>query len=219
MTTMTASTEQSGFDKVKAQRGLMWFGIISIVMLFAGLTSAYIVRMGDGKWVQFALPNTFIISTLVILASSVPMQWAVKSAEKGNQKNLVTALWLTLLLGFGFVFVQYMAWTELFSQGIALTGRIKDIKSTDIVYIPSGKETFEQAGDAGNVAGSFLYVITGLHILHLLGGMIALFIVIWRANRRKYTVEKHNGVRMCALYWHFLSGLWLYLFFFLLYVR
>lgn len=87
MTTMTASTEQSGFDKVKAQRGLMWFGIISIVMLFAGLTSAYIVRMGDGKWVQFALPNTFIISTLVILASSVPMQWAVKSAEKGNQKT------------------------------------------------------------------------------------------------------------------------------------
>ena len=136
------------------------------------------------------------------------------SRPKRVTKNLVTALWLTLLLGIGFVLVQYIAWTELFSQGIALTGRIKDIKTTDIVYVPSGKETFEQAGDAGNVAGSFLYVITGLHIVHLLGGMIALFIVIWRANRKKYTVEKHNGVRMCALYWHFLSGLWLYLFFF-----
>lgn len=216
---MTAGTPTPGFDKLKAQRGLLWFGIISIVMLFAGLTSAYIVRMGDGKWVQFALPNTFIISTLVILASSVPMQWAVSSIQKGNQKNLTTALWLTLLLGVGFVFVQYMAWGQLFSEGIALTGRIKDIKSADIVYIPSGKETIEQAGDAGNVAGSFLYVITGLHILHLVGGMIALFVVILRANRKKYTVEKHNGVKMCALYWHFLSGLWLYLFFFLLYVR
>jgi cytochrome c oxidase subunit 3 len=219
MDSMTAGSPQLGFDKVKAQRGLMWFGIISIVMLFAGLTSAYIVRMGDGKWVQFALPNTFIVSTLVILASSVSMHWAVRSAATGNQKNLVNALWMTLLLGLGFVFVQYIAWSELFEQGIALTGRIRDIKSSDIVYIPSGKETMEQAGDAGNVAGSFLYVITGLHILHLLGGMIALFVVIWRANRKIYTVEQHNGVKMCALYWHFLSGLWLYLFFFLLYVR
>ena len=104
------------------------------------------------------------------------------------------------------------------SQGIAFTGRIKDITS-DFQYIPSGTESVVEAGDAGNVAGSFLYVITGLHVMHVLGGMIALFIVFSRAMMKKYTSADYNGVRMCAIYWHFLGALWVYLFFFLLYVR
>ncbi len=202
----------------KAKRSLLWIGVISILMLFAGLTSGYIVRQGEGKWAQFDLPMTFAISTVIIVLSSVPMQWAVISARKGNQKNLVTALIITGLLGIAFVISQYVAWSELFSQGIAFSGRIKDIKG-NFQYVPSGTESVAEAGDAGNVAGSFLYVITGLHVMHLLGGIIALFIVFSRALRQKYTATDFNGVRMCAVYWHFLGGLWVYLFFFLLYVR
>jgi cytochrome c oxidase subunit 3 len=181
-------------------------------------TSGYIVRQGEGKWAQFDLPMTFAISTVIILLSSIPMQWAVVSARKGSQKNIVTALIITLFLGIAFVISQYLAWSELFNQGIAFTGRIKDITS-DFQYIPSGTESVVEAGDAGNVAGSFLYVITGLHVMHVLGGMIALFIVFSRAMMKKYTSADYNGVRMCAIYWHFLGALWVYLFFFLLYVR
>jgi len=206
-------------DKVKAaQRSLLLLGIVSIVMLFAGLTSGYIVRQGEGKWLEFALPNMFVLSTILILLSSIPMQWALVSIKNDKQKNLLTGLILTAILGSAFVLTQYLAWSELFNQGIAFTGRIKDV-TTDFTYIPSGVETVEQAGEAGNVAGSFLYVITGLHVIHFLAGIIVLFVVFSRATRNKYSASNYNGVKMCTIYWHFLGGLWLYLFFFLLYIR
>ncbi len=204
--------------KNKALRALLWLGIVSIIMLFAGLTSAYIVRQGEGKWVEFNLPQLFKISTLIILLSSVTMQYAVVSIKKNNTRNFKIALFLTFVLGTGFVFSQYYAWSELYQNGIAFTGRISDIK-TDFNYIPAGKETVTEASGAGNVAGSFLYVLTGLHVSHLLVGLIVLIIVFSRAIIGKYSVSNYNGVKMCATYWHFLGGLWLYLFFFLLYIR
>jgi cytochrome c oxidase subunit III len=204
--------------KRKANKALLWFGLTSIVMLFAGLTSAYLVRQGEGKWVEFSIPSTFAVSTLIILLSSVSMQWAVISAKKGNNANLKLGVLITLVLGLAFAGTQYMAWSELYHHGIVFTGRVSDIK-TEFNYIPSGKETVAQAGDVGNVAGSFLYVITGLHVLHLIAGIFSLIIVFSRASRNKYTVENHNGVNICAIYWHFLDGLWLYLFLFLLYIR
>ena len=204
--------------KRKALRALLWFGIVSIVMLFAGLTSAYIVRQGEGKWVEFSIPSMFSISTLLIILSSVTMQWSLNSAKKGNTAQIRTGLLITLLLGFGFMFTQYLAWADLYQNGIVLTGTVNDIK-TNFNYIPSGKETLAEAGGVGNVAGSFLYVITGLHVLHLLAGIISLIIVFSHATKNKYTAENHNGLSMCAVYWHFLDGLWVYLFFFLLYIR
>jgi cytochrome c oxidase subunit 3 len=202
----------------KSLRALLWLGIVSITMLFAGLTSAYIVRQGEGKWVEFALPQLFKVSSVVIILSSITMHWALLSVRRNDIGKLKTAMLLTVLLGFGFIFSQYFAWTELYHQGIVFTGYIKDIK-TDFHYVPSGKETVAQSLDAGNVAGSFLYVITGLHIAHVLAGMIALIVVFSRALLGKYTVMNYNGVKLCAIYWHFLAGLWLYLFFFLLYIR
>ena len=204
--------------KSKAMRALLWLGIVSIVMLFAGLTSAYIVRQGEGKWVDFALPQLFKLSSLIIILSSVTMQWGLVSVKKNNIRNLKTALLLTVILGFGFVISQYYAWTDLYHNGIVFTGTIKDIK-TDFHYVPSGKESVTDVSDAGNVAGSFLYVITGLHVAHVLVGLIALIIVFSRALIGKYTVVNYNGVKMCAIFWHFLGGLWLYLFLFLLYIR
>ena len=202
----------------KAFRGLVWLGIVSITMLFGGLTSAYIVRQGEGKWVEFDLPQLFKISSFIIILSSLTMQWGLISLRKSNLRNLKIAMILTVILGAGFVFSQYYAWSELYNNGIVFTGRISDIKS-EFKYIPSGKETIAEAADVGNVAGSFLYVLTGLHVAHLLVGVIALIVVFSRALAGKYSAANHNGVKMCAIYWHFLGGLWLYLFLFLLYIR
>lgn len=202
----------------KSLRTLLWFGIVSIIMLFAGLTSAYLVRQGEGKWVEFSLPRLFTLSTILIILSSVSMQWAVKAVAKNDIKNLKNGLILTTILGIGFVISQYMAWSQLYHNGIAFSGSIGDIKTT-FNYIPSGKETLADVQDAGNVAGSFLYVLTALHVLHLAAGIISLLFVLSRALRNQYTVVNYNGVKLCAIYWHFLDGLWVYLFFFLLYIR
>jgi len=204
--------------KIKASKGLLWLGIVSITMLFAGLTSAYIVRQGEGKWVQFAMPALFKVSTILIVLSSVTMQWGVRSIKRNDKKTLKLAITLTTLLGIGFVVFQYLSWSNLVSQGIYLVGDIKDIKST-YEYIPAAKESAAEIANTGNVAASFLYVITGLHVVHLLGGLIALFVVFSRAFMEKYSGADYNGVRICSIYWHFLDGLWVYLFFFLLYIR
>lgn len=202
----------------KAMRTLLWFGMVSITMLFAGLTSAYMVRQGEGKWAEFSLPGLFTLSTVILLVSSATIHWAVMSVKKGNLKNLITGMLLTLMLGLGFVVTQYYAWTELYHNGIVFSGHLSDIK-TDFKYVPSGNETLAEAAGVGNVAASFLYVLTGLHILHLIAGVIALIIVFSRTLAGKYSAANYNGVRMCAIYWHFLDGLWLYLFLFLLYIR
>src|SRR3954471_15532014 len=127
MNSMTFNAEE-----VQKQRGakrmLLWFGIISITMLFAGLTSGYIVRQGEGKWVQFALPELFKLSTGLIVLSSVSMQWAVISARKNNRQMLSIALGITALLGVGFVISQYYSWSQLVNEGIYFAGRIRDIK-------------------------------------------------------------------------------------------
>jgi cytochrome c oxidase subunit III len=204
--------------KKKALRSLLWLGLVSITMLFGGLTSAYIVRQGEGKWAEFSLPNLFWISTAIIVLSSIPMQWALVSIRKGDRKKMMMGITLTFILGLAFVISQYYSWTELYRNGIVLTGYIGDIK-TDYTYVPSGKETAAEAATAGNVAGSFLYIITGLHVVHLFAGLLALTMVLIKAAAKKYSVTNYNGVSMCALYWHFLSALWLYLFFFLLYIR
>jgi cytochrome c oxidase subunit III len=201
-----------------AKRSLLWFGIVSIVMLFAGLTSAYMVRQGEGKWLQFAMPNLFMVSTLIILASSATMQWAVSSIRKNSISSFRTALLLTTLLGLGFVLFQYLAWQDLVAQGIYLVGTIKDV-TAPATYIAAGTETLADAANSGNVAASFLYIITGLHVVHLFGGILALLFVNIKAIRGKYSAANYNGVRMCATYWHFLDGLWIYLFVFLWYIR
>ncbi|MFM2207458.1 MAG: hypothetical protein RL213_1433 [Bacteroidota bacterium] len=213
----TFTTEEE-LTRLKSRKTLLWFGIISIIMLFAGLTSAYIVRQSEGKWAQFDLPNTFIISTIIIVLSSLPMQWAVVSIRRDRQHDLVKALIFTILLGAAFCVTQYLAWSELFQQGIAFTGRLADIK-TEYTYVPAGSESPAEASQVGNVSASFLYAITALHILHLVGGVLALFVVLSRSIRKRYTSAEYSGVSMCATYWHFLGGLWVYLFFFLFFVR
>lgn len=190
--------ELSQEEKIKHEKGrvfLMWLGIGSIVMAFAGLTSAYIVRRGDGNWLEFQLPGMFYISTAVILISSVTINLALSGLKKGNKQQVKSMLLITLLLGFAFMITQFLAWGDLTSQNIFFTGK------------------------ASNAAGSFLYVLTGLHLAHLVGGIISLIVVNVRNILGKYSSEDFLGVRICAIYWHFLDGLWVYLFLFLLFIR
>jgi cytochrome c oxidase subunit 3 len=179
----------------KTAKALLWVGIASIVMLFAGFTSAYIVRQSEGNWLQFDLPNAFYVSTALIILSSLTMVWASFAAKRNDQKGLFTGLVVTFILGIGFIYSQFTGYDQLVDMGI---------------YV---------FGSKSNPAGSFVYIISIVHIAHLVGGLIALAFTTFQAWRGKYDSENKLGVELCATYWHFIDVLWVYLFLFLLYIR
>lgn len=170
----------------------MWLFLASVGMLFAAFTSAYIVRQAEGNWVYFELPKLFYYTTFIILLSSVTMQWAYGSAKKDNLDRVKLLVAVTSILGIVFLAGQVLAWGELVRMSVYLVG---------------------------NPSGSFLYVLTGLHGLHLVSAIIFLLVVL--NSTWKYKVHSKNlaQMEMCTTYWHFLSGLWLYLFVFLLLYR
>lgn len=170
----------------------MWLFIGSVVMLFASLTSAYIVRQAEGNWLYFELPSILTVSTIVILLSSVTMQvayWAAKRDRLEMVKILVT---VTSVLGLTFLILQFEGWKALVANQVYLVG---------------------------NPSGSFLYVITGLHGLHLISAIVFLLIVLVSTHRYRVHSKNLTQIEMCTTYWHFLGGLWLYLFVFLLLYR
>jgi len=191
---MEAMTINMGKNSIreKSIKPLLWIGIVSILMLFAGLTSAYIVRQAEGDWLLFELPKMFYLSTVIIIISSISMNYALISAKRNNFSNIKIALALTLLLGLGFVLSQFMAWKALVGQEVFLVG---------------------------NVSGSFLYVLSGLHLAHLAGGIISLSVVLSGALKEQYNSENKLGLELCSIYWHFLDVLWVYLFLFFVFLR
>jgi cytochrome c oxidase subunit 3 len=181
--------------KEKVSKNLLYVGIFSIVMLFAGLTSAYIVRQADGQWLRFTLPVMFWVSSGIILVSSITMHWAVVSVRNNKLQQLIQAVSATLILGILFGVSQVYGWGELLEGGIYF------------------------AGKSANPSGSFIYALSGLHLFHILSGLIALIVVLVKSMSQKYTAENSSGVRLCATYWHFLDGLWIYLFIFLVFMQ
>ncbi|GMQ30834.1 cytochrome c oxidase subunit 3 [Algoriphagus confluentis] len=167
----------------------LWLFMVTVVMLFAAWTSAYIVRQAEGNWLEYDLPEVFWITSGIVVLSSLALQWAYFSAKKDNFANLRTGMVLTVLLGIGFLVGQWYSW-------IALVDR-------EVFFV-------------GNPAGSFLYVITGMHALHLISGLLFLIIVLISTFRLKVHSQAMNTMEMATTYWHFLGGLWLYLFMFLL---
>lgn len=176
--------------KIHPHKVVLWVGIISIVMLFAALSSALIVRQGEGNWNYFAMPTVFWITTLLVILSSGTMHFALKAARKGNLSTSVTGLWITALLGVAFLAGQFMGWMKLAEAGIYFRD---------------------------NPSNSFLIVLTGLHGLHLIGGIISIIFVLVKSLLLKYKNGDTLGIELCATYWHFMGALWIYLFFFLLY--
>lgn len=167
----------------------LWLFIVTIVMLFAAFTSAYIVRKAEGNWLDFSLPSIFYWNTGILLLSSVTMQWAYNSAKRDDLKNVKTAIFLSIVLGIGFLVGQIFGWDMLVDDGVFFVG---------------------------NPSGSFMYIFTGLHGVHLISGII--FIIIVLIATIKYKVHSKNIllIEMCNTYWHFLDALWVYLFVFLL---
>lgn len=165
--------------------------LVSIVMLFAGFTSAYMVRKAEGNWVEFELPSVFVVSCVLVIASSIFLTFGQLTFK--NQKYQLTRLFvgLSIITGIGFLFSQFEGWTNLTDQGIYLVG---------------------------NPSGSFLFIISGIHALHVVGGVLMLLISFIRTlllpNNEMSTIKLHTA----AIYWHFVGVLWIYLFLFFKYV-
>lgn len=187
--------EENRITQGKVAIPLLWLSIVAMIMVFASLTSAYIVSWGKGGWLQFDLPQLFYVSTAVIITSSVTMNWALSSARKNDFKNVKIASLITLLLGGLFVLCQFKAWGALVDQKVFF------------------------AGKSSNVSGSYLYTLTGLHLAHLAFAIMALMVVCVKALGQKYNSENFLGIKLCAIFWHFLDALWIFLFLFLLFIR
>ncbi len=188
----------------KAKKMMLWFGMISITMTFAGLTSAFIVSSSRPDWLDsFILPNWFTISTISIVFSSVFFQFAkfrldkyvrVSLPENINiyieRNNVNILLVLTIITAVIFVVSQFLGFNEIISQGYYFTG------------------------PESSVTTSYVYILVFLHLAHLFAGMIVLTVVISKFNKQKYEKNK-LGFELALIFWHFLGALWIYLFFFI----
>ena len=178
-------------NKIQPIRLLTYLLIVSITMMFAAFTSAYIVRRSEGNWFEFDFPQGFLMNTVIIVLSSVAMQWAYFAAKKDNLGVLKVTLFITFALGVAFLFGQWSVWEELVANKIYF------------------------GGNGANPSGSFLYVLTGVHGFHLITGLIFLLIVLISTFRFKVHSKNLLRLELCATYWHFLGGLWVYLYAFL----
>ncbi|MFM1775448.1 MAG: hypothetical protein RJA53_1058 [Bacteroidota bacterium] len=177
-------------QRIHPQRFIMWIAIGSIVMMFAGMTSAYIVKKNQGNWLAIELPVVFWYSTAVILASSLTMYLATNAIKAGRLISYKSLITLTAILGVVFVTMQWLGFKDLELRGIALIG------------------------PQSNSASSFLFVITGLHMLHVLGGVIALIVLFFRAFSVQEGQANPVSSQIIGTYWHFVDVLWIYLFIF-----
>lgn len=170
----------------------LWLFMVSVVMLFGAWTSAYLVKRAEPGWSSFDLPAQFWLSSLIIVVSSGTMIWARHAASKDNLPHTKAALGLTTLLGAVFLACQWSAWQKMVTMNHYF------------------------AGSGSNTSSSFIYVLTGFHGLHIVSGLVFLLLVLGATF--KFNVHSKNmlKIEMCATYWHFLGGLWLYLFVFLL---
>lgn len=181
-------------SRINPQKFALWLAMASMVMMFGAFTSAYLVKQAAGDWLEFKLPTVFYINTAVILASSVALHASVVNFRKGNESLYKGLLVVAFCLGIAFVGLQYVGWAQLFATGV-------DLK--------------------GNVSGSFLYLITGVHALHVLGGIAAIIVAMLHAFTLKFNVteKRINRFELVLHYWHFVDVLWVYLFVFLLVSR
>ena len=164
---------------------MIWAFIISISMIFVSLISAYMVKKGEPGGLEINLPTTFIYSSIAVILSSVFKPLSYFSATKNNFKNLKIYLSSSMILGFIFLVAQYFSWKELVASGVYLVG---------------------------HPDGSFIYVITGVHAFHLITGLVFIGIVLNSSIKLEVHSKNLNLIEMSTTYWHFLSGLWLYLY-------
>ena len=233
------ATEKQNSDRAK--RMLVWVGVASIAMFFAAFTSAYIVLQADHFWVKDELPQIFTISTVLLALSSGTIFLAKRSNASGNSSGVKLWLAVTFALGIGFTATQYSGWGQLRSEGKFFLGNLNHMKGeygTDYIILMKGEPLLYDQGnfykpgdlsftepindrvnDTFNVSASFLYILSGLHILHLVGGLIWLIVLLFHAFSGRISQDNGLPLDLGSIYWHFLDILWIYLFLFLLLIR
>lgn len=178
-------------SKIHPQKFGLWMALASITMMFGAFTSAYIVKQSAGNWLEFGLPQIFFVSSAVIVLSSITLHVSYLNFKKENYGVYKGLMLVTLALGLSFVVLQYFGWMTLFSMGV-------DLK--------------------GNPSGSFLYLITGVHAAHVVGGICAILVATMHALtlKNKVTKKRIHRFQLTYNYWHFMGFLWIYLLGFLL---
>ncbi|MCE3008739.1 MAG: cytochrome c oxidase subunit 3 [Bacteroidetes bacterium] len=201
---MSESRDITSFRRMHPQKFLLWVYIISTTMIFAALSSAVLVSMADavqnGTWRFFSLPDSFTVSTLVVLLSSASMQYAYNKARQDAQRPMRLALLITMGLGAIFLAIQFLGFTTLFELGIALV---------DNNFVNPAGELVKSN------SGGFLYIIVGMHGLHLLGALAVLLVMGILAFMNRLHPGRLLGLELATIFWHALGFLWLYLFIFL----
>jgi len=192
---MNMTAQEYKEKTARSKKMLLWFAMISMIMVFAGLTSAYVVSKSRPDWKIFDMPNAFFISTIVLLISSCTFHFAKNAIKKDDRQKTTMLLIATLVLAFLFVFFQFEGFKKLIEIGLYPTGASSTINS------------------------SFLYVLVMVHLIHLAGGLISLLIVIYNHFKQKYNSSQTLGIELGAMFWHFLDFLWLYLFLFLYFFK
>jgi len=183
-----SSGSGSSFPISKGQIAV-WILLTAVLMLFAGLSSAYIVLRGVPAWQNIELPWLLWPNTAILLLSSVAIDISRRAVRRNDMQSMKRWLAVGGILGFAFLIGQLAAWRQLVHAG---------------VYVPS------------TLQSGFFYILTGLHGLHLLGGVVALGVVFGKALKNRLTAFNYEPLKLCAMYWHVMDGLWIYLFLLLL---
>jgi cytochrome c oxidase subunit III len=193
---ITMTTEEYKSRTARSYKLILLFAMVSMTMMFAGLTSAYVVSQSRADWLKdFQLPSAFYFSTIAILGCSITFHLAKKAIQKGNQSRTTSFLLATLALGITFVVLQFVGFGQIVANGYYFTGSASSITTT------------------------FLYIVVLVHLIHLAGGMISLLIIIYNHFKQKYNSTQTLGIELGAMYWHFLDFLWVYLFLFLYFFK
>ncbi|SNZ01034.1 cytochrome c oxidase subunit 3 [Flagellimonas pacifica] len=180
----------------RAKKMMLWFGIVSLIMGFAGWTSAYIVSSKREDWISdLELPQAFFVSTAIIILSSLTYFMAKQAVKKNNQKQGTIFLLITLVLGISFIVLQFMGFSQMLENGYYFTGPTSSIKM------------------------SYVFLIAAVHIVHVVAGLISLLVVLIQQLRKKYEPGNTLGIELGATFWHFLDFLWVYLILFMYFVK
>lgn len=172
----------------RARKMMLWFGIASLIMAFAGWTSAYIVSSSREDWLtDLVLPKAFYISTVILVISSLTYWLAGKTLSRGMRERTTLLLGLTLILGLVFIALQFYGFSALIDKGYYFTG------------------------PTSNITMSYIYLIAVVHIAHVVAGIFSLIVVLVQHIRGRYSPENKLGFELGATFWHFLDLLWVYL--------
>lgn len=193
---MTMTAEEHKARSNRSYKLLLLFGMISMTMMFAGLTSAFIVSSKRADWAKdFEMPSAFFASLAMIVLCSINFHMAKKAIKKDDRKQTTIYLLTTLFAAVAFVFFQFQGFGQMVAQGNYLTG------------------------PQSNITATFLYLVVLAHLAHLAGGIISLLIIIYNHFKQKYNSSQFLGIELGAMYWHFLDFLWIYLFLFLYFFK